>query len=162
MNLQVSVLRNPTEPGTSTPSLRGFSQAVRAVLTPPSGDYFIMPTWRLRGLSKWVISRVISALNGVTLIIPPTYNRLTKSPGPPSRPDTCKRDGWLLTCGGASDWGEVEGGRPPTRCVPWFKWKALARCGSSPEARKPNVQTRQLGHLAKGLLAELPKHADQP
>ena len=68
MNLQVSVLRNPTEPGTSTPSLRGLSQAVRAVLSPPSGDYFIMPTWRLRGLSKWAISRVISTLNGVTLI----------------------------------------------------------------------------------------------
>ena len=26
------------------------------------------PTWRPRGLSKWVISRVISTLNGVTLI----------------------------------------------------------------------------------------------
>ena len=27
------------------------------------------PTWRPRGLSKWVISRVISTLNGVTLIL---------------------------------------------------------------------------------------------
>ena len=27
------------------------------------------PVWRPRGLSKWVISRVISTLNGVTLII---------------------------------------------------------------------------------------------
>ena len=26
------------------------------------------PTWRVRGLSKWVISRVVSTLNGVTLI----------------------------------------------------------------------------------------------
>ena len=26
-------------------------------------------TWRLRGLSKWVIGGVISTLNGVTLII---------------------------------------------------------------------------------------------
>ena len=26
-------------------------------------------TWRPRGLSKWVISRVLSTLNGVTLII---------------------------------------------------------------------------------------------
>ena len=28
-----------------------------------------LSTWRTRGLSKWVISRVISTLNGVTLII---------------------------------------------------------------------------------------------
>ena len=27
------------------------------------------PTWRPRKLSKWVISRVVSTLNGVTLII---------------------------------------------------------------------------------------------
>ena len=27
------------------------------------------PTWRPRGLSKWVISRVISTLNGVGLLI---------------------------------------------------------------------------------------------
>ena len=38
------------------------------------------PTWRPRGLSKWVISRVISTPNGVTLVI----TLLTKSPGPPS------------------------------------------------------------------------------
>ena len=29
----------------------------------------ILATWRPRGLSKWVISRVISTVNGVTLII---------------------------------------------------------------------------------------------
>ena len=43
-------------------------------------------TGRPRGLSKWVISRVISALSGVTPNYDPTYNRLTKSPGPPSIP----------------------------------------------------------------------------
>ena len=42
------------------------------------------PTWRPRGLSKWVKSRVISTLNGVALLSP-TYNRFTKSPGPPSK-----------------------------------------------------------------------------
>ena len=45
------------------------------------------PTWRPRGLSKWVISRVISTLNGVTLIITLLItDLLRKSPGPPSKP----------------------------------------------------------------------------
>ena len=29
----------------------------------------LITTWRPRGLSKWVISRVVSTLNGVTLMI---------------------------------------------------------------------------------------------
>ena len=43
-------------------------------------------TWRPRGLSKQVISTVISTLNGATKIITLlTYNRLAKSAGPPRR-----------------------------------------------------------------------------
>ena len=42
-------------------------------------------TWRPRGLSKWVISRILSTLTWSYPNYNPTYNRLTKSPGPPSR-----------------------------------------------------------------------------
>ena len=42
-------------------------------------------TWRPRGLSKSVISRVISTLNGVTLIISLLIIIDFQSPGPPSR-----------------------------------------------------------------------------
>ena len=48
---------------------------------------YALSTWRCRGLSKLIVSRVISPHIGVTLIITLliTYNRFTKSPGPPSR-----------------------------------------------------------------------------
>ena len=38
-------------------------------------------TWRPRELSKWVISRVISTLNGVTLIITLLITDLVSPPG---------------------------------------------------------------------------------
>ena len=41
-------------------------------------------TWRARGLSKSVISRVIIRVTPFRVLIT-TYNPLTKSPGPPSR-----------------------------------------------------------------------------
>ena len=58
------------------PELENLHQSHKPVLRGP-GD-----------VSKSVISRVISTLNGVTPIITynPTYNPLTKPPGPPSRP----------------------------------------------------------------------------
>ena len=44
--------------------------AVRTcIIRAPMSDSKVDPTWRPRGLSKWVISRVISTLNGVTLVI---------------------------------------------------------------------------------------------
>ena len=42
-------------------------------------------TWRGRGLSKWVISRVISTLHGVAPIKTLLLTNFTKSPAPSSR-----------------------------------------------------------------------------
>ena len=44
----------------------------------------LYPACKPRGLSEWVISRVIRTLNGVARIITLPKNRVTISPGPPS------------------------------------------------------------------------------
>ena len=63
-------------------------------------------TWRPRGLSKWVISRVISTLNGATLIITllitdllsPLGLQVVAAPGVrgPPTPWTLKYEGFLI------------------------------------------------------------------
>ena len=53
------------------------------------------PTWSPRGLSKWVISRVISTLNGVTLLITLLITDLLSPSGQPSS------SGWVWGSGSA-------------------------------------------------------------
>ena len=62
-------------------AISGYSRPCTTVLTKQHNS----TTWRPRGLSKWIISGVISTPKWGYPNYNPTYSRLTKSPVPPSR-----------------------------------------------------------------------------